>query len=230
MLSINVNTTDAENYLILLQKDEQLPFAVSKAINAVARLIQDAIRGDMRSKIKFTQIAFELRAIKIPFNATKTSLSTLIQIDDSAYNLLRLESGQPHVPINGHKFIPIANAVVFGGKPIKASNPLSIGNLMLHSSPGGGLKGLQKTYTAVGDGKAPVIIQRVSKTTKGVRSPRGSRKGLDKTLGTRRLYTLVKQSTTPMKIDFYGIAQSIINEHLIDEMNKALTLAIKTAR
>lgn len=209
---------------------EQVNFAMSKAISNLMKLIQDAIRGDMQSKIKFTQLAFELRAIKISQFARKDNLLGVIEIDPKASNLVRLETAQPHIPINGRKFLPIPNAVVFNGGVVKPSNPLSIAKLSLHPTPGGGLKGALGTYTAAGNGKAPVIIQRVAKTAKGVKAPKGSKKGLDKTKGTRRLYTLVKSSKTPQKLNFMVLCNQIVQAHMADEIRKASLYAIKTAR
>jgi hypothetical protein len=232
MIKVEVDTTEAERYLMWLGKEEQLPFAMSKAINSVVKLIQDAIRGDMQAKLHFTQMAFELRAIKINKFSNKNDLVAEIGIEPKATNLYRLQTGQDHIPFQGKQFYPIANSVVFNGRPIRNTDPLFIRNLHLTDTPGGAAKGLQKTFIPkTQEGKAPIVVQRIA-SGKGVKQPKGQRgkKGLDKELGTRILYTLVRKGKTPVKMNFYGIASQIITQSLGSEIAKAVRNAVATAR
>ena len=233
MIDIKIDTSDAERYLIGLGREDQLPFATSKAINAILLLIQQAIRDNMQSNIKFTQLAFNMRAIKISKFSNKRDLNGEIMIDPVATNLVRLDLGLPHVPLNGKLYFPISNAVVFNGKPVKQNDPLFVGALNLKDAPGGGMKGDQRTFIPKTlPGQTPLILQRVANVGKGVKAPKGQhgRKGLNKTLGTRVLYKLIKRSATPKKFDFVAIANAVINQVGADEMNKAIQYALDTAR
>lgn len=225
-LRFTIDTRQVETYLYNIGKEDQLGFAVSLAINRILNMIQLAVMEDMQAKIDFRRLAFNLRAIKInpQDRATKHKLLGIIHIDPIASNLLRLETGSDHIPINGRKYLPVPNPTVFGNKVITKDNPLQIGNLKLRDTPFG-TKGDQGTFLIESGGK-PFVIQR----TKKAGSKGKGKKGTNKETGTRLLYSLVQRTTTPVKLNFRAIATKIVNQHFREELIKAVNRAISTAK
>ncbi len=225
-LKIQVDDNLAQKLLEELGKPEQLKFAMSLAINKTMTLIRNAFRGEMEAKLKLRRVAFNLAAVRVKPGdfATKSQLYSILSIDAAlAPHLIRLQTGKDHIAVNGRKYLPMPNVKVFGDKVITSANPIAIKNLQLRSTPGG-LKGQQKTFMLHPAGKSPVILQRTGQPGKG------KKKGSDKATGNRILYTLIKKSKTPKKIDLLPIAQRVVREVFRDEVRSAVAYAVKTAK
>ncbi len=224
--NIRVDTKEAEDYLTRLNQDNQLAFAVSKATNNLLKLIQSAIQGDMRARVNLRRVAFNLQGIKVFKWSKKRDLLGILGIDPRLNNLIRLQTGQDHIPLNGRKYISVPNPVVFGNRIILKTNPLKASNLGLHDTPQG-IQGNNGTFLVhPKDGSEPIILQRTQKAN----LKKKGKKGTDKGTGVRLLHFLRRSTKTTKKIDFYGIAYNIINTHLKDELIKACDEAIKSAR
>lgn len=222
---INVDTKDVETYLLDLGKENQLPFAMSKAINETAKLVQKAIQDSIKDgHINLRRAMFNIQSIKIGKWASKSDLLSIIQIDPRAENLERLATGQDHINLNGKDYIAFPNSKVFGSSIIRKENPLWIGNLKFHDTPHG-LHGNENTFLIHSGNGTPLILQNTSGKT-----GRKNRRGTNKKTDNRILYTLVKKSRTPLKLDFYGIAKRIIDQCLEEEARKAVQVAIDTAK
>jgi hypothetical protein len=223
---INVDTTDVSSYLYGLGQEKQINFAVSVAINRIAKMIQEAIRGSAKDKINFRKLVWNMNAIKISKFSNKNDLLTILQIDPKAANMERLVSGADHINMNGRKYVPIPNVSVFGKKVITRDNPLSIASLNLQPTPNGSLAGKDRTLLVHANSGTPIIIQEplLKKNGKAKKM-----KGQNRT-GNRVLYTLVKSIRTPIKLDFFGIAQKIVDQYLMDELTKAVQEALNTSK
>lgn len=226
---LQIDDSIAKKLLSELGKPEQLPFAMSLAINNVMTLIRDAFRGDMQSVLNLRRVAFNLKAVRVKPGdfALKSKLYSILSIDAAlAPNLIRLNEGRDHISINGKKYILMPSVSVFGGKIITSSNPLHPSNLHLVSTPHG-LRGNSRTFLVHSPGKAPVILQRTHAAGKA----RGKKKSAqEKATGNRIIYTLVRRTKTPKKIDLRALATRVVREVLEVEVRKAVAYAVRTAR
>jgi len=236
MISITIDTSSAVKALTEIGRPDQIAFAVSNAINRVLNLIQDAVRGDMYSRLELRKVAWNLRQVKISKanRATASKLVGQVEINPEAYNLIRLNTGQDHLPLNGQKYVPIPNAEVFGKKVILKGNPLSISSLALHQGPKG-LVGNQNTFVVDKPGQTALVLQRqagimgphTKKEAKGVAK---AQKGRSNKTGNRVLYTLVPSVRTPKKVDFFLLAKRVVEQSLRQCMTEAIQLSINTMK
>jgi len=225
-LQVEVDNSYALSLLTELGKEEQLPFAMSLAINKTMTIIRDAFRDDMQAKLNLRRIAFNLNAVRVKPGdfASKKQLYSILSIDATlAPHLARLVTGKDHVAINGKKYLPMPNFKIFGNNIITDRNPLAIKNLHLHQTPRG-LQGDNRTFLVQKQGKAPVILQRTAKAGKG------RKKGTDKDTGNRVLYVLIQKSRTPKKIDLLPIAKRVVGEVFNEQIRQAVERAVKTSR
>lgn len=215
---LKVDLSRVNVYLNDLQQNNQIPFTIAKALNNVALSVQKAIQNDMKQHLKLNREKWNLQSIKITTWAKKTSHYAEISIQPRATNLIRLTSGEQHMPINGRTYLAIPNPEVFKNKVITSANKLFIKNLRLQpASNGGGMIGDNNTYLT--PTQPPLLLQDI---TIG--------RGKKKTDKKRLLYTLIKKSKGVIKIDFFGIAQKIINTSLDAEINSALASALRSSR
>lgn len=91
--NVHVDPSDALSYL--QRVSDQAPFAISKAVNAVANHGQQAIRENIKSKFTLRRETFVLNTVKIERadRATKTKLDATIRIDPTRDFLAKHEAG-----------------------------------------------------------------------------------------------------------------------------------------
>lgn len=227
-IHVTIDTREVEDYLKRLGHENQLPYALSLAINNTLKKIQEEVRQALADKLTLRRVKWNMAAIKINKQdfATKTKLYGKIHISDIADNLARLATGTDHLPFKGKKYLSIPNSEVFGNKIINKTNPLKPSNLKLADTPRG-TQGLLGTFLVEKKGTGtPLILQR----TKKQGSKGKGKKGTNRQTGVRLLYTLVEKTKTPHKIDWTGIVSRVISAHLQEEIVKAMNHAIETAK
>jgi len=150
-------------------QQKQVPFAVSQALNRTANLAQTAEREHITAAFKLRRSAFILRGIKINKidRATKSSWCVIISVDQQVDFLIRDEEGIDHVPGMGHgKWLWKPNRDVFGDKIIMRTDALHPSNLKFNSrmQAPNGIFMVRPTKGTSG----PVVLQRMSRSGKGV--------------------------------------------------------------
>lgn len=226
-INITLDIKEVEKYLQEIGKERHLNFIVSKAVNSVLKQIQDAIRKELAAKLNLRRVSWNLLQIKINKEdwANKTKLFGRIHITDEAHNLVRLATGNEHYPYKGGRYLAIPNKSVFGNRVITKDNPFNPSNLQLQRTPRG-LQGNQGTFLVETQRGTPLILQRTQKQG----SKRKGKKGTDRSTGVRMLYTLVKKSKTPLKINWEAIIYTVVNKTFQAELIKAIQYAFDTAK
>jgi len=224
MLSVNVDLTPVTSYLLALEQPEQIPFAVAKSLNDLARKIQAEIRTRMTASFTLRKRQWMLNRIYInkTDRATKTSWSVTIQVQEP-YNILsKFEAGGERVAVNGRKFLAIPNPATFGRGSIP--DELRIKNLHLKTI-GNETKGDNETFMI--DSKrtgVPLILQ-------DVWNQKGKKKrGMNKGTLNRILYTLVSRVKVPAKLNFVTTAQQVIDAEAMGIFKANIEFALRTAK
>lgn len=246
MISIQVKS---QGFLAMLAgATNQLPYAMSLALNRVAVDGQKAEQGRLKAAFHLRRETFVIRGIKIEKadRASKTSWRVVISIPVAQDFLSKFEEGDPKVPRQG-KWLWIPNPAVFQNKIINRGNPLHPKNLHFMKSKGGQLVGDQRTFMLKGKNGKPLVIQRTdrglakgsysimrSMTLDNVHMGMGPRekkqKGIRRNAGTRLLYTLVSRVRTPVRLEFVSTITNEVQAQWPERMNQAISEALRTAR
>jgi hypothetical protein len=246
MINIQVNAQGA--LIMLAQMQDQLPYAMSLALNRVAIDGQKAEQDRLKKAFHLRREQFVIRGIKIEKadRASKTTWRVIISIPVAQDFLSKFEGGDPKVPRNG-KWLWIPNPAVFANKIINRGNPLHPKQLHFQKSKGGQLQGDQRTFMIKGKHGKPIVLQRVDrKLGKGSAStmramtldnvqvgmgPRQKReKAIHRTGGTRLLYTLVSRVPTPVRLEFVNTITHEVEAQWPGRINEAIHEALGTAR
>lgn len=252
MFQINV---DARTVLANLSdvQENQLPFAVSLALNRVANDAQAAERQKIRGRFHLRHETFVLNTIKIAKTdrATKSSWFVVISIPVDRNELAKFEEGGFKTATKG-KWVWEPNKDVFGDVPIQSGNSLAVKNLHFARTPGGEMQGNERTFMIHGK-KGPLILQRTDKSTKGVaqrinsgfkhgtkgREAGSGRFTLGEKLkgraaqrkgGTRILYTLVQRVSLPIHLEFVDTISRTAYAQWLPRMTEAMDQALRGAR
>lgn len=232
MISIQVDTTSALRGLSDLQQ-RQVPFAISKALNALANKAQAAERARLTGAFNLRRVKWNLDAIYISKQdrATKTSWLVVIQVQDSRSYLNKFEQGGEKIPHKGRKNLAIPNPVVFRSGIVPKGSPLKPAALNLRHV-GGKWEGDQRTFIAPFKRNDEAgIFQRLgrdkrgrAKKNKGVRG----RAGVD--ANVRLLYTLISRVPIKAQLHFVSTIGETVQREWASTMNEAMAYALKTAR
>jgi len=246
MIQIKVDTSGA--MILLAQATDQLPYAMSLALNRVANDGQKAEQARVKSVFKLRQETFVIRGIKIEKldRATKNSWSVVISIPATQDFLDKFEMGDPKTPRVG-KWLWIPNSDVFKNKIINRGNPLHPKNLHFQKSKGGQLQGDQRTFMLKTKAGMPLVIQRIdqklakgsysimkSMTLDNVHTGMGPRtkkqKAIHRSAGTRLLYRLVSRVPTPVRLAFVDTITNEVMRTWPSRIEDAVSEALRTAR
>lgn len=251
-ISIKVNASGA--LLMLAQAQDQLPYAMSLALNRVAVDGQKAEQERLKRAFHLRRETFVIRGIKIEKTdrASKTSWAVVISIPVAQDFLSKFEEGTPKVPRQG-KWLWIPNPDVFRNKIINRGNPLHPKNLHFQKAKGQ-IKGEQRTFMLRVQGReGPLVMQRVDRMLKkgasstmramtldNVRTNEGafrlkereSAKSIHRMdgNGVRLLYKLVAKVKTPVRLEFVSTITNRVIESWPARMDEALREALRTAR
>jgi hypothetical protein len=215
-------------------KLDQLPFALSKALNDVAGQAQQAVQEGMQRDLNLHRLGFELMRVKF-YKSTKRQLVATIEIDPHAGNLLRLVQGLDHlpwVPFNGRLYRWVGSSEVFSEGIVMNDNPLSPHNLHF-TQRGKGFEGNERTFVLPNAEKGmPLVFQRVA----SVNEPRSRRKGVlkktkqERYQNTRFLFLLRDITHTPAKLQFYEPITRTVTDSWPEAFDRAMAYAVQTAK
>ena len=226
-INVTFNTKPILDYLETLGQSRQGPFILSQTLNLMAKKVQANLRKDFETNLTLRRKSWILQQVKLKDGkwSTKTRLSVTIELTDSATFISPMEEGKDHLPINGKKYLVFPNSKSFGNKIIGRNDLLNVKNLNLHSTPHG-TQGNQRTFII--NSKAtgtPLIMQRVSAD-----AHRSYKKGRSKSTGLRMLYTLIKMSKRPKKINWYSTATNTIHSEFTTTAASVMSQALRDAK
>lgn len=215
-VDIRIDFSEMQRATTELGKPEQFNFAASLTLNNLVYAIQKRIWDRMFSgAFHIRREKFNKGGIYFPAanRATTKKLFAILEIKQTADNLIHLETGDPESPLK--RFLLVPNPEVFGYQIIGSRNKLHPKNLDLKKGKYG-TGGNQRTYM-INSRKTgtPLILQRMGSGKRGT---------------SRLLYTLVKRIKVPAKLHFYEVADQGIASDFEAIAQRALDQAISTAR
>jgi hypothetical protein len=214
-------------------------FAVSYGLNQLANVIQDRIRQGIIARFKLQRKTWILNRVYISKQdrASKTDWSVTISISEPRDILSKFEYGGEHVPFEGHNHLAIPNAQVFKSV-IRSDDPLTIRNLAIKETKPNHLQGLYGSFIVKDKTTGtPLVLQDMSainyKNAGNLKTLKKLERGMktkDPRIGNRILYTLVKSSKVPAKLEFIDTAKQAIDANCNTIMSNAVQEAIRTSK
>lgn len=247
MIRVNVDISGALG--LMSAWEEQIPYAVSLALNRTANDAQVAERERLKEVFRLRRESFNLQGIYIAKTdrASKDSWRVVIQVQADRYYLDKFEEGGFKLPVKG-RWIWKPNPAVFKDQIITGSNPLNPHNLTFQRR-GGQMIGNEQTFMIKTNKSGQLLVmQRVDRTLasrskrvmgklsldnfQGGMGPRakGEKYALHRTDGTRMLYQLVERVSVPAKLEFVETVTRTVQEAFPDRMREAIKDAIRTAK
>lgn len=216
-VDIRIDFSQLQRAVNELGSPQQFNYAASLTLNTLVTRIQQRVWDRLLNSGDFNirRAAFNKGAIYFPSanRSTTTKLVAVLEIKQTADNLIHLETGEPQSPLK--KFLLVPNPEVFNYKIITSKNKLHPMNLDLKSGRYG-VGGNQRTYLINSNRTGtPLIMQRQGRGKRGK---------------SRVLYTLVKRIKVPAKLKFYELADLTISKEFDSIAMEALQRAISTAK
>lgn len=229
-LNISIDAKAVQDQLIEMGQGKQVPFALSKSLNDLAKLVQKEVRAGIEERFKLNRKTWIFQRVKIEKEnwATKTRLVVTIGITDDASFLQDMESGKVHVPGMGRSVLALPNSDVFKGRPIMRTNPLHIKNLGLTKTKSG-IQGANSTFMVrtQSSGLRGLILQHTQSS--GKRKKR-MKLGTKWYTGNRTLYTLISRTKRPAKLRFIVTATNVVRTNWEPVFTRNILAAIKTSK
>ena len=246
-ITIQVNTSGVT--VMLAQAMDQLPYAMSLGLNRLANVGQKAEQAQMRRGFKLRREQFVVRGVKIAKTdrATKTSWRVTIELtypDGRPFMDLHEQGGMR--TRHGGRFLWQPNNEVFKSRVIAASNPLAPKNLHMGRTPGGKVKGDQRTFMVRTSNNQRLVVQRIGKdmvhpgftasSIKGLslknfgNGKRGALKQARTKAATRLLYRLVERVRIPADLRFVDTIGREVAAQQAEIMSQAVRDALRSAR
>jgi hypothetical protein len=239
-LKIKLDTSEIQRWTAMA--GEQLPFATMLALNRTAKLVKDEIREEMGRVFDRPRPA-TLNSL-LSFQATKRNLQARVWIKDK-------EDYDWGVP-----FINFIGPNIYGGQRHRKSHEKALiwGHIMQENMYAVPAKGVQlDQYGNISSGRIMQMMSALKLTerwlghdsniTEASRRRHPNRAeyftegkppvGIFTRLnGEKKAFMwFVKKPNYPKKrLDFFGVGRRVVDEHLIDEMVKAIEFALATAR
>lgn len=217
MIEITVDPTKA---LAQLDRDEkqQIPFALSRAINSTALDVQRAGRNRFRSVFTLRRPDWADRSMKIKQFATKRNPVAIIGIESPGNAqrsdiLAKFETDTQKVPRGRSLAIPVGANVKRNNKDIitKAQRPAAYN---FHKQ-GNRIVGDRRTFIIRKPDGSGLILQR---------------KGRGRRSQTFALYILAKRARLVPDLKFIPGAQSVVDTRFNQHMQREFDNAMRTAR
>lgn len=216
-ITVTANTKKAEDMLTALVQ-KQIPYALSRATNAVAKDVQAAVRAELPGHFILRRKGFIERTIKILKFSNKRDrpIATTIGTDPRFNFLAKFERGGTKQGAGGGS---LAVPQVGGARrTIRSVVPSSLRipalQLRKHTTAGGKvqLKGLFRTFT-VKTATTALVMQRVGK------------RGL-----TKVLYAFKRSVPIRPMLGFYRTAEQVVGGMWVRRASESLRDAVKNAR
>ncbi len=223
MLQINLDPTDALGYLTD-QRQEQLPFAVSKALNAVSRAAVKAEQDHIQSHYRIRR-DWVLRGIQTLKWSTKRDLVVIVGVSEDRDFLNWSEVGTSNRTPMHSQYHWIPNEQVLGSGVIGKANRMNPVNL--HFDAQG--QGPNRTFLAHTP-KGPLVMQRTSSNKARGVSQRIKGGGTSKSGGVRLVWTLVKRWKVPARLQFTTTVTTTVSREWPEVMRSAMADAMRSAK
>jgi hypothetical protein len=182
---------------------EQMPFAISRAINLSVQDAQKAERSHMQEAFTLRRKSWAMQSVKIKPFATKTNLSATIQIETPGNPsrsdiLAQHEDGGEKTPQG--QFIAIPNSEVINEAKVipTAQRPRNLKDSFVLT----GKDGVKRIFFRKGRGKKAQILP---------------------------AYRLIKKVTLKPKLEFESTVTNTVDKNWNDNFNKAWQYAMDTA-
>ena len=228
MINVQVDTEDVRAYLKEIGAERQQGFVISLALNRLANLAQKAEReNDLAKNFKIRRKQFVMNKVYINKvdRANKNSWTVTIQIKEDYPQISLFETGADKVPFHS-QYLALPNRQVFGGRIIQQDDELSIRNLHLKNI-GSRVEGDSETFIINSKRtNVPLIIQDCFANGERKKKMRG----MNKHLGNRILYTLIRKSRLPVRLHFVETVSNSVKQNYEQVFTDALTQALKTAK
>jgi hypothetical protein len=211
---IDIDIAPTVQFLTELQQ-EQVPYAVSRAVNDIAVEVQNGIRAGMNERFTIRK-AWVLMGVKIPkfSNKRDNPISVTVEIAPDRDFMNKFEAGGQKFPRVGSNIAVPTPAV----RPSKSGivpnsmRPRAFGFQTTTTKRGAAqTKGDQRTFI-IDNGRTPGIYQRT-----------GSK-------SLRLLYKFFKSVPIPMSLRFQDSAKNIVNNRFDEIFAKRLAEALRTAK
>jgi hypothetical protein len=226
MITIDVNTSEALGWFDRVSH-EQLPFAMSKALNATATDFQTAERAHLRSIFSLKREQWADRNIKVTHFAKKTELWAKIEVappgGDAKSDILgKFEDETIKTPHNGHRalVIPLDAKRTGAGVVSESIKPKNL-HFKLSSSTGAATvyKGDKRTFMIqMADGRG-FILQRNGPGVHG-----------EFFAGSKVLYALRTSVPIVPNLQFVPQGHKTVEERWVTNWDAAWAHAMETAR
>jgi hypothetical protein len=227
-VQFQIDSAAVLNMLQELGQDKQGPFILARGMNLLAKQVQTALRDNLASNLTLRRTAWVKQQVMIRPGtwATKTRLVVKIELSDPGAFLSGFEGGADHIPGMGRKFLAIPNKKVFGNRIMGENNLFKVTNLDLHQTPHG-MEGRQRTFILHTKASGtPLIMQNVSDSIK-----KGwGKKGVNRYLAARILYTLVRSSKRPARLSWYDTANQTVITQQAETLGQVMRDALADAK
>jgi hypothetical protein len=226
MITIDVNTSEALGWFDRVSHD-QLPFAMSKALNATATDFQVAERAHLRSIFSLKREQWADRSIKVTHFAKKTELWAKIEVappgGDAKSDILgKFEDETIKTPHNGHRalVIPLDAKRTGAGVVSESIKPKNLNFRRISTSGAATIyRGDKKTFMVqTADGRG-FILQRTGPGIHG-----------DLFAGSSVLFVLRPSAPIKPDLHFESTGQQVVDEMFFRRFDEAWEIALATAR
>jgi len=204
-LTINVEIEPLIESITALER-EQVPFAASRTVNALAVLVQDAIRTGLRERFTIRQDYALRYGIKIPRFAKKGDhpIAAQVVIPEAFDYLWKFQTGETKVPRGANLAITDSSAFPERSAP-RGKRPRDLGL-------GEDGRGSDRTFV-IESGAVPGIYQRTGPGKRDI----------------RLLFHFARSAPTPV-FDFYDVANRTVQANLQPVFQREFTNALATAK
>jgi hypothetical protein len=229
MITIDVNTSEALGWFDRVSHD-QLPFAMSKALNATATDFQVAERAHLREIFTLRRETWADRSIKITHFAKKTELWAKIAVapppsrsgGDNSDIFGKFEDETIKLPHNGHRalVIPLDAKRTGAGVVSESIKPGALHFRRISTSGAATIyRGDKKTFMVqTADGRG-FILQRTGPGLHG-----------DLFAGSSVLFVLRPSAPIKPDLHFESTGQQVVDEMFFRRFDEAWERALETAR
>jgi hypothetical protein len=253
-MQISIKTNFPEVRAAMQKAAKQVPYAMQQALNKTAAKAVDAVRKEM-PKVFDRPTPWVTNSLRIKY-ATKSNLQAELGYKDrnsaeSSRTMIEphVYSGKRHFKAMEARLMKIGlipagwNAVPGGGARLDANGNMSRGqisqllNVLGAYTEAGYNKANDKTSERLAKGRAKKniygFVYWVNKvgSTKARHLPPGVYQRVTTAFGSslKPVLVFVKQASYRQRLDFFGVAQAVIDKEFPGEFNRAFEAAMATA-
>lgn len=215
-ITVDTNAVQISDFMRSLFAD-QVPFAVSTAINRTARDFQDAQRDLMRDRFTIRR-PWVLQGVKINRGdfATKTKLEARVHIDPARDFLVKFEEGDTKRPRGSRIAVPKEARRTKTGVVSRSQRPRAL-RFVQHGEGARAVvyRGEKRTFMILRPGGRGEIFQRFGRRGRGA---------------LRLLFSFTPEAETPEALDFEDTARRVVATRFGAHFSTAFDSAAASAR